>query len=52
MYLLTKAVIDYSARSISYMKVFGYRDGYSWTLRASARLTRLIERVCSSATTR
>ncbi len=27
MYLLTKAVIDHSARSISYMKVFGYRDG-------------------------
>ena len=27
MYLLTKAVIDRSARSISYMKVFGYRDG-------------------------
>lgn len=26
-YLLTKAVIDRSARSISYMKVFGYRDG-------------------------
>ena len=26
MYLLTKAVIDRSARSISYMKVFGYRD--------------------------
>ncbi len=26
-YLLTKAVIDHSARSISYMKVFGYRDG-------------------------
>lgn len=26
MYLLTKAVIDHSARSISYMKVFGYRD--------------------------
>ena len=25
-YLLTKAVIDRSARSISYMKVFGYRD--------------------------
>ena len=25
-YLLTKAVIDHSARSISYMKVFGYRD--------------------------
>lgn len=27
MYLLTKGVIDHSARSISYMKVFGYRDG-------------------------
>ena len=27
MYLLTKAVIDHSARSIGYMKVFGYRDG-------------------------
>lgn len=27
MYLLTKAVIDRSSRSISYMKVFGYRDG-------------------------
>ena len=27
MYLLTKSVIDHSARSISYMKVFGYRDG-------------------------
>ena len=27
MYLLTKAVTDRSARSISYMKVFGYRDG-------------------------
>ena len=27
MYLLTKAVIDRSARSISYMKVFGYRGG-------------------------
>ncbi len=27
MYLLTKTVIDHSARSISYMKVFGYRDG-------------------------
>ena len=27
MYLLTKAVIDRNARSISYMKVFGYRDG-------------------------
>ena len=27
MHLLTKAVIDRSARSISYMKVFGYRDG-------------------------
>lgn len=27
-------------------------DDYSWTLRASARLTRLMERVCSSATTR
>ena len=27
MYLLTKAVLDRSARSISYMKVFGYRDG-------------------------
>ena len=26
MYLLTKAVIDRSARSISYMKVFGYRN--------------------------
>lgn len=26
MYLLTKSVIDRSARSISYMKVFGYRD--------------------------
>ncbi len=26
MYLLTKAIIDRSARSISYMKVFGYRD--------------------------
>lgn len=26
MYLLTKTVIDHSARSISYMKVFGYRD--------------------------
>ena len=26
MYLLTKAVIDHSARSISYMKGFGYRD--------------------------
>lgn len=26
-YLLTKSVIDRSARSISYMKVFGYRDG-------------------------
>ena len=26
MYLLTKAVIDRSARSISYMKVFGYTD--------------------------
>ena len=27
MYLLTKVVIDHSARSISYMKVFGYRAG-------------------------
>lgn len=27
MYLLTKTVIDRSARSISYMKVFGYRAG-------------------------
>lgn len=27
MYLLTKTVIDRSARSISYMKVFGYRNG-------------------------
>ena len=27
MYLLTKAVINRGARSISYMKVFGYRDG-------------------------
>ena len=27
MYLLTKSVIDHSTRSISYMKVFGYRDG-------------------------
>ena len=27
MYLLTKTIIDRSARSISYMKVFGYRDG-------------------------
>ena len=27
MYLLTKTVIDRSARSISYMKVFGYRPG-------------------------
>ncbi len=27
MYLLTKTVIDRSARSISYMKVFGYQDG-------------------------
>lgn len=26
MYLLTKTVIDHSARSISYMKVFGYQD--------------------------
>lgn len=26
MYLLTKSVVDRSARSISYMKVFGYRD--------------------------
>lgn len=26
MYLLTKSVIDRSARAISYMKVFGYRD--------------------------
>ncbi len=26
MYLLTKAILDRSARSISYMKVFGYRD--------------------------
>ena len=26
MYLLTKTVIDRSARAISYMKVFGYRD--------------------------
>lgn len=26
MYLLTKSVIDRSARTISYMKVFGYRD--------------------------
>ena len=26
MYLLTKSVIDHSARSISYRKVFGYRD--------------------------
>lgn len=26
MYLLTKSVIDHNARSISYMKVFGYRD--------------------------
>ena len=26
MYLLTKSVIDLSARAISYMKVFGYRD--------------------------
>lgn len=26
-YLLTKTVIDRSARSISYMKVFGYHDG-------------------------
>ncbi len=25
-YLLTKAVLDHSARSMSYMKVFGYRD--------------------------
>ena len=27
MYLLTKSIIDRSARAISYMKVFGYRDG-------------------------
>jgi len=27
MYLLTKTIIERSARSISYMKVFGYRDG-------------------------
>lgn len=27
MYLLTKTVIERSARAISYMKVFGYRDG-------------------------
>lgn len=27
MYLLTKAILDRSSRSISYMKVFGYRDG-------------------------
>lgn len=27
MYLLTKTVIDRSARAISYLKVFGYRDG-------------------------
>ena len=27
MYLLTKSVIDRSARAISYLKVFGYRDG-------------------------
>ncbi len=27
MYLLTKAVLDRSARAIGYMKVFGYRDG-------------------------
>ena len=26
MYLLTKSVVDQSARAISYMKVFGYRD--------------------------
>ena len=26
MYLLTKTVLDHSARAISYMKVFGYRD--------------------------
>ncbi len=26
MYLLTKTVLDHSARSIAYMKVFGYRD--------------------------
>ena len=26
MYLLTKSIIDRSARSISYMKVFGYRN--------------------------
>lgn len=26
MYLLTKSIIDRSARAISYMKVFGYRD--------------------------
>ncbi len=26
-YLLTKTIIDRSARAISYMKVFGYRDG-------------------------
>ena len=26
MYLLTKTIIERSARSISYMKVFGYRD--------------------------
>ncbi len=27
MYLLTKSIIDRSARAISYMKVFGYRNG-------------------------
>lgn len=27
MYLLTKSIVDRSARAISYMKVFGYRDG-------------------------
>lgn len=32
MYLLTKTVIDRSARSIAYMKVFGYRNGEVDTL--------------------
>lgn len=48
MYLLTKAVIDRSARSISYMKVFGYRDrevsrlyvrSITWCVVASLLLT-------------
>lgn len=30
----------------------GHEPSYSWTLSASARLTRLMERVCRSATTR